>query len=122
MSEQRERWTPGPWRRDRRCNTHVVAGADRGICSTAGYMSNEIEADKLQQESEANAHLVAAAPELYEALDEALHIISTATPDAFHNGVTDPTGSLDEGDVRTGQFIEQSHALLARARGEEVQP
>lgn len=60
--------TPGPWRISRHASTHVVGADDRGICSAGGYTRNTIDADVLLAENEANARLIALAPEMYEAL------------------------------------------------------
>jgi hypothetical protein len=62
MSEPR--WTPGPW------TAHaflVMAGYDR-ITHTGGNLP-----PPRAHESQANARLIAAAPELYEALEAAEH-------------------------------------------------
>lgn len=43
----------------------------------------------------------------------------------FRNGVTDPTGSIDEGEVRAGELLEELRAALASppvAVQEDAQP
>jgi len=67
--------TKGPWSIDPRASTHVIAGG-RGICSTGGYGRygrTEVDADT---ENEANAHLIALAPEMYDALKAGLTFLS----------------------------------------------
>lgn len=58
--------TPGPWRINARCSTLIEADGDRSVCSTGGYF-NSAEADGGHAENEANARLIAAAPDLYAA-------------------------------------------------------
>jgi hypothetical protein len=57
-------FTPGPWMVDDRASTRIRDNADTTIAS-AGMASRILE------ESQANARLIAAAPDLYEALKEA---------------------------------------------------
>ncbi len=53
-------WTPGPWRYDPK-SQYVLAGKSTRITSPFWL-------GKKKEENEANAHLIAAAPELYDAL------------------------------------------------------
>lgn len=95
------KFTPGPWGLDAGFESskpgdfdeywQVHDGADAIACSANCYAENR----------EANAHLIAAAPELYEALDN----IATAT----HNGF-----NIHENSV----LIAEARAALAKARGE----
>ncbi len=80
-------YTPGPWRVDR----PYIRGAGRAIASLESW-HNEVE-------DAANAHLIAAAPELYEALVDLIGFL-------FH-------GKKDR------QTILRATAALAKARGEE---
>ena len=54
-------YTKGPWEVDRRASTRVTDGADTTIAS-AGMASRTME------DAQANARLIAAAPDLLEAL------------------------------------------------------
>lgn len=64
-----DKWTPGPWMVDQRAATHVVGAGGRHVCTTGGYSSNHpSDRDTHIDENEANAALIAAAPELVEAL------------------------------------------------------
>lgn len=67
------KFTPGPWTRGRYAETHIDAGAGRGICSTGGYQTNTKDPDAVAAENLANAYLIAAAaPDLYAALEDML--------------------------------------------------
>jgi hypothetical protein len=63
--------TPGPWIIDKRCSTRVCLPIEnnRGIASTGGYFSNDQD---VAEENEANARLIAAAPDLLAACEAAL--------------------------------------------------
>ena len=70
MSEQ-TKWTPGPWSAEiDRDEVPVVKSQEGGIADiwTAPLPRREYTADSRWAEAAANAHLIAAAPELYEAL------------------------------------------------------
>ena len=61
--------TRGPWfAGDRYTSFHVHNGDGRGICSTGGHNDNRVDGAVLETENVANAHLIAAAPDLYESL------------------------------------------------------
>ena len=82
-----EKHTPGPWSIDPRVSTRVVAAADRGICSTAGYYRNTIDPVLLDAENGANARLIASAPALLEALEltqEYLREMRNPCPDPIY--------------------------------------
>ena len=55
--------TPGPWRISRHALAHVTAANERGICSTGGYYHSDADPELLNQENEANARLIASAPD-----------------------------------------------------------
>lgn len=84
-------WTPGPWTSDGiliwKANS-VIAQADIG------------DVDHIEEEREANARLIAAAPELYEALAWMAGLFNEATTEGvFSDALT------------------HAHAALAKARG-----
>lgn len=90
-------YTPGPWSVDR----PYIRGAERVIAA--------LEPGRNEVEDAANARLIAAAPELYEALEELrdkvwriidLHRISEARAEA-------------------NMALERANAALAKARGNE---
>jgi len=61
------KFTPGPWEIAKFCSTLVVSAAGRSTASAGGHFSNKL-ADGGLAENEANARLIAAAPDLYAAL------------------------------------------------------
>lgn len=106
------KFTPGPWKK----NQGTIEGAGgQQIASLYSfrYHPDIIEAGaqlKVEENEEANAHLIAAAPELYEACEDTL--------EAIHKWICEndeiPAVSAD-------RFIELRQGitkLLAKARGE----
>lgn len=97
--------TPGPW--------EAISNVVRGPMKDGGYLIAECPANignRLE-----DARLIAAAPELLEAI-ELLTSMCEVHGD-FSNGVTDPTGSIDEGDVIAGEIIKKARAAIAKAIG-----
>lgn len=93
------RFTPGPWmvtRSDRR-KTLCVISEDTWIC---GELQSDNPLAIPIVESEANARLIAAAPDLYEALNELL----------FEDS--------DKPEVERLKTLVKARAALAKARGE----
>lgn len=88
-------FTKGPWVVYRDLPTDVVVSTS-GECSLA-TLDCGCGSRKTQR---ANAHLIAAAPDLYEALNELASIL--------------------DGDIRTyvQEALERANAVLAKARGE----
>lgn len=76
-SEAAKRWyTPGPWviRHDFNVfGADVIHGGSRLVASAGGH-SNNVRPLEADEENRANAHLIAAAPELLEALKLAVDI------------------------------------------------
>lgn len=104
--------TPGPWLCDSRVPTRVTGPKDRGICSTGGYQNNTQDAEQLNAEHEANARLIAAAPELLEALQ---------TWQQFWD--TMPKGQMGKLAFNVGLFNDgfiQMRRAIAKATGEQT--
>ena len=103
--------TPGPW--------SVILRGERGTFHIPQAQKHEAEnADDGvdgHTVSSANARLIAAAPDLLEALELMVELCHHANPGAFSNGVTDSTGLIDEGDVIASRIIGQARAALSRA-------
>jgi hypothetical protein len=49
---------------------------------------------------------------LREALEGLIELCQQANHGAFHNGVTDSTGTIDEGDYRASTYIDRARAAL----------
>lgn len=104
MTERK--WTPGPWVISKISETSVTTPNRRGICSTGGYSVN-LEFEKIGIENAANACLIAAAPELYEALDTLVGTYRKLYED------TQPVDDLD-----CDKPFAKATEALAKARGE----
>lgn len=94
MSEKK--WTKGPW--------IYHTDGDRAVYS--GYADMPVICQspiskQYNKEWHANAHLIAAAPELYEALEEALLLVDMSTS------------------YRRVDIAQQARKVLAKARGGE---
>lgn len=93
-------FTPGPWE---------INGSDHGfVIATEGHSLAAVWPESLRGrkfDAKANAFLIAAAPELYEALKWALENIQ---------------GMIDEDDIPSFVIRDQARAALAKARGELV--
>jgi len=92
MTDQ-PKWTPGPWR----ATTHDHP--EQGVY--AGYRIAKMTGGEIQRDR-ANAHLIAAAPDMAEALEKALNFITNTESEM---GETLPCGDA-------------ARAALAKARGE----
>ena len=68
--------TPGPWVTNDRYKTSVNAGK-KHIAMVNQFKIGDVESDVWGEEHEANAQLIAAAPELLEALEELLSEFDT---------------------------------------------
>jgi hypothetical protein len=60
--------TPGPWQVRGRTNVFPAGGTSRIIANCAGYSTNGPDWEEVNEENEANARLIAAAPDLLAAL------------------------------------------------------
>lgn len=88
------KWTLGPWRLDAEWGrgaivSEVITNNESGTDIVCTFDEADMPADEV----DANAHLIAAAPELYEALSDARRVVAP-------------------------EFRPRIDALLAKARGE----
>jgi hypothetical protein len=97
------KWTPGPWQMSPYNYTEVLMA--EGIGAECYYVKNEDE-----EQSQANAKLIAAAPELYEAADALSRLFNELLFDM--SKVTQ-----GEQDAMKAAW-ERLDAALAKARGE----
>jgi len=103
-SSKKPTHTPGPWEVDTICNTDMVYAAN-GLRVATTYCEGQDE-DMPWEEVEANARLVAAAPDLLAGLEAAEAIISGLMAEFDE----------DENDVPS---IIGIRAAIAKAKGEE---
>lgn len=109
------KFTPGPWETFPAANYNGFAIAPKGVLPTLAAVERpkgiantiNITAFNFPGATEANAHLIAAAPELYAALEAAIEEINHLRKFAGDNGAM-----IDDTD-----FVE-GIAALAKARGE----
>ena len=126
MTDQ-PKWTPGPWR-----YTKAAPSGDRGVYADGTGIFAEAFADIRRAgennatEAEANAHLIAAAPDMYAGGEAQTAIIRRAqailTQYLIPDGLDGPEainqllGLLDGPDQRAAQATWD--AALAKARGQ----
>ncbi len=109
MSETK--WTPGPWLRDGRT---VYALEHAGWRKSVEQFKNRFYASVQQtpttpeEEIEANARLIAAAPELYEALAEFMDIWNSS----------DSRSASKQAQARRAAMWTKANAAIAKSRGE----
>lgn len=130
MSERKEKFTPGPWRVESQqdgneCPRWAVKAGSVGDwfghelfrhIATGGYTSPLVEGDcdaeALAHEDRANAHLLAAVPELYEALTEAVKTI-----DRLNDALAETNTWSDRNWDRVDNSAMRHKAILAKAQG-----
>lgn len=104
------KFTPGPWEAVNRdtCQFIYAKGYERAICQVDSY-SKGFGPDR--DERDANAHLIASAPDIYEALEKQLKnwIELIESGDAGH------------WDPEEDAHVISMRAVLAKARGEVSQ-
>jgi hypothetical protein len=86
------KWTPGPWK-------HALRNANEIMTTFHGVQIGRIYIDVTTDNEAEDAHLIAAAPELADAIKWALAVFGPDTPE--HAAI-----------------LEAMHAALAKARGE----
>lgn len=69
--------TPGPWEINPRAKAMIMSESGRGIASAAVYSTNTGNGEHIE-ENLANAKLIAAAPEMLEALKYAKRMLKTS--------------------------------------------
>jgi hypothetical protein len=95
------KFTPGPWRYCPTNNGHMIGG------SSNGYIA-EVRQVREVTEDKANAHLIAAAPDLYEALSDLIVLASAAMQLANRDGA----------EFNVDDDLREARAALKKARGE----
>ena len=78
--------TPGPWILDRRTDANVIGDHGRSVASAGGYSDNFSD-DTCLVENRANATLIAAAPDMLDALQNILNGIETGVVTSDHDEI-----------------------------------
>jgi hypothetical protein len=104
-------FTPGPWARGKDPYDLVIQSEHWNIATVDG-MGNPWRGSERWNEREANAHLIAAAPELYEALRQCRTELDYCQQQlAAHGQTGHPEDSVS-------RALREGKAALAKARGE----
>jgi len=84
-----ERFTPGPWAIHSISSTAVVGSRGYIVAACGGYSNNTVDSGELLEELEANARLIAAAPELLNLLTVCVAVLKIVTTgeDLESNGI-----------------------------------
>ena len=108
--------THGPWliRKGDEWTNDIVTDDLPMPDGTPSYW-NIATANGNRTEVKANVRLIAAAPDLLEAL---LGMVAVCEHGDFRNGVTCQTGSIDEGNVIAGGYIRNAIKAIQKATGE----
>ena len=106
--------TPGPWTLDE--DTYTVLGDGRNVTRVHTVDDFICDGDdaEVAEECAANAALIAAAPDLYEAL-AVLHTLLD-----FDDEVAAGVGIVTENPDRINRAFEAARAALRKARGEAL--
>lgn len=97
--------TPGPWEVAGEFRVRSKADPDRGICSTGSYFDGRRDTEEQHRENMSNARLIAAAPDMLEALEEVYQAYE-APPE-------------ESADFDWDAWGRKAQDTLRRARGEE---
>lgn len=101
-------WTPGPWRVQWSSPSPTIRGADNDpICGIAHRLL-----ERLRGVEEANSHLIAAAPDLADALT------SLVQPDLAYDGSNIIIRCSSHSEAM--EIVRTARAALAKARGEQT--
>lgn len=101
------KFTPGPWQLNPRASMTIQSVEGRGIASVS--YSSTVNPDAVYEENQANAHLIAAATELYEALEGALEVANALM-------IRHKESAIGANHTK----LTAASRALSRARGEEI--
>lgn len=94
------KWTPGPWRIEERL---LVYAGTKWVASAKMY-----DSETTMEEAQANAHLIAAAPDLYRELENLVELAEAAMRAANRDG----------GEYDIEAELADARAALRKARGD----
>ena len=116
MTEKKENFTPGPWERAKN-KSRGGSGKLRGLSISRVVDSNGVVVAFMypRRRQVANLHLIAAAPELLETLDEALELIQ----DLCFGGCATVS---DEECEKASAMLKKGYAALDKARMKNSTP
>jgi len=101
-----EEFSPGPWTLEPASDRPYIMADDTTIAKT--YRTSISKLGIVDIPGDANARLIAAAPDLYAALNS---LLKTVVDDLGECG-------YDEGDIADHDGVKRATAALAKARGE----
>lgn len=102
--------TPGPWGPHKHALAAVISGTGMLVANCGSHMDNMRDPDELIAEQEANARLIAAAPDLYGELVQA----DTQMQMAYE---CVEAGRYDEALLHLGAMSRTRRAAIAKAEG-----
>jgi hypothetical protein len=108
--------TPGPWTIHRHSSTSVQGSRGFVVANTGGWLTTSLDIESVVKEQEANARLIAAAPELLEALEKLANEASgfLAMADPLTHGFTNM--------AVLGMRIDTARTALNRAKNDDHSP
>lgn len=109
--------TPGPWRVEIVYFTQTDKLGTTTICTDYDLVA-ELPMSDPENVNPANARLIAAAPDLLASLERLVTLMNIVGDEPFRNGVTDFTGSIDEGVVIASEWLHEARAAIAKATGQ----
>jgi len=110
-------YTPGPWRVDPAFREDVqTADGNLEIASTSAKILSGGKCPDCLDERQDNANLIAAAPDMYEALKEAADVLETTMPDSYFDNDSGcrPTFVME----RAEKAMNETRRILAKATGQ----
>ena len=111
--------TPGPWiiTRFHHSPASIEARDTYGGALAKVYLTDP-NTHRRTPEYLANARLIASAPELLASLERLVTLMNIVGDEPFSNGVTDSTGSMDQGIVIASKWLHEARAAIAKATGQ----
>lgn len=109
-------FTPGPWQTDAECGDESVLGPDGAMVADCAIFGMRV--NRTEHINRANARLIAAAPDMYEALQATLLFHSASPWDCEKQNRWRELTGKDEATTRA--LCDLVRAALAKAEGRAV--